>query len=31
VLAGAFSVFTLVHGGINPLVGALCDRLRRSG
>jgi len=28
VLAGAFSVFTLVHGGINPLIGALCDRLR---
>jgi len=31
VLAGAFSVFTLVHGGINPLVGALCDRLRPLG
>ena len=28
VLAGAFSVFTLVHGGVNPLVGALCDRVR---
>ena len=28
VLAGAFSVFTLVHGGVNPLVGALCDRMR---
>ncbi len=28
LLAGAFSVFTLVHGGINPLVGTLCDRLR---
>lgn len=28
VLAGAFSVFTLVHGGVNPLIGALCDRLR---
>ena len=28
VLAGAFSVFTLVHGGVNPLVGVLCDRLR---
>jgi len=28
VLAGAFSVFTLVHGAVNPLVGALCDRLR---
>ena len=28
VLAGAFSVFTLVHGGVNPLIGALCDRIR---
>jgi MFS family permease len=28
VLAGAFSVFTLVHGVANPLVGALCDRVR---
>ena len=28
VLAGAFSVFTLVHGGVNPLVGAWCDRVR---
>ncbi len=28
VLAGAFSVFTLVHGAVNPLVGMLCDRLR---
>ena len=28
VLAGAFSVFTLVHGAANPLVGALCDRIR---
>jgi MFS family permease len=28
VLAGAFSVFTLVHGAVNPVVGALCDRLR---
>jgi MFS family permease len=28
VLAGAFSVFTLVHGVINPLIGSLCDRLR---
>ena len=28
VLAGAFSIFTLVHGGVNPLVGALCDRAR---
>ena len=27
VLAGAFSVFTLVHGGANPLVGMLCDRI----
>jgi MFS family permease len=26
VLAGAFSVFTLVHGGFNALVGALCAR-----
>jgi MFS family permease len=31
VLAGAFSVFTLVHGGVNPLVGVLCDRLRPLG
>jgi len=28
VLAGAFSVFTLVHGAVNPVVGVLCDRLR---
>ena len=28
MLAGAFSVFTLVHGGVNPLVGALCARFR---
>ena len=28
VLAGAFSVFMLVHGGVNPLLGVLCDRLR---
>lgn len=28
VLAGAFSVFTLVHGGANPLIGALCARFR---
>ena len=28
VLAGAFSVFTLVHGAVNPLIGVLCDRLR---
>jgi MFS family permease len=26
VLAGAFSVFTLLHGGVNPLIGALCAR-----
>jgi MFS family permease len=31
VLAGAFSLFTLVHGGVNPAVGALCDRLRPLG
>lgn len=31
LLAGAFSVFTLVHGGVNPVVGALCDRLRPPG
>lgn len=31
VLAGAFSVFTLVHGGASPLVGALCERLRPLG
>jgi MFS family permease len=28
VLAGAFSVFTLVHGALNPVVGALCARFR---
>ena len=28
VLAGAFSVFTLVHGGVNPIIGALCARFR---
>lgn len=28
LLAGAFSVFTLVHGIANPLVGMLCDRMR---
>jgi MFS family permease len=28
VLAGAFSVFTLVHGGVNPLVGVLCARFK---
>ena len=27
VLAGAFSVFTLVHGLANPLIGSLCDRI----
>jgi len=27
VLAGAFSVFTLVHGGVNPIIGTLCDRI----
>jgi MFS family permease len=31
VLAGAFSVFTLVHGGVNPVIGTLCDRLRPLG
>lgn len=31
VLGGAFSVFTLVHGAVNPVVGALCDRLRPLG
>ncbi len=28
LLAGAFSVFTLVHGVANPLIGMLSDRLR---
>ena len=28
VLAGAFSVFTLVHGAANPMIGSLCDRIR---
>jgi MFS family permease len=28
VLAGAFSVFTLVHGAVNPLIGMLCARFR---
>ncbi|MEW6688586.1 MAG: MFS transporter [Pseudomonadota bacterium] len=28
VLAGAFSVFTLVHGAANPVIGMLCDRVR---
>lgn len=27
VLAGAFSVFTLVHGAANPVIGLLCDRI----
>src|SRR3972149_1924182 len=31
VLAGAFSVFTLVHGGVNPLIGVLCERMRPLG
>lgn len=26
VLAGAFSVFTVVHGAANPIIGILCDR-----
>ena len=28
VLAGAFSVFTLLHGAVNPVIGALCARFR---
>ena len=28
MLAGAFSVFTLVHGGLQPMIGALCARVR---
>ena len=28
ILAGAFSMFTLVHGIANPLIGMLCDRMR---
>ena len=28
VLAGAFSVFTLVHGAVNPVIGMLCARFR---
>jgi MFS family permease len=28
LLGGAFSVFTLVHGAMNPVVGALCARFR---
>jgi MFS family permease len=31
VLAGAFSVFTLVHGAVNPVAGVLCDRMRPPG
>ena len=31
VLAGAFSIFTLVHGAVNPVIGTLCDRLRPLG
>lgn len=27
-LAGAFSIFAIVHGFSNPLVGTLCDRVR---
>ena len=27
-LAGAFSLFAIVHGCMNPLVGFLCDRIR---
>src|SRR3989337_1034428 len=30
-LAGAFSVFTLVHGAMNPLLGWLGDRLGARG
>ncbi|MFT4583702.1 MAG: MFS family permease [Gammaproteobacteria bacterium] len=30
LLAGAFSVFAIVHGTTNPLVGFLCDRVRPS-
>src|SRR5688500_5697131 len=28
VVAGAFSVFTIVHGGMNPVAGMLCARFR---
>ena len=28
LLAGAFSVFAIVHGATNPVVGFLCDRVR---
>lgn len=31
MLAGAFSVFTLVHGAVNPLIGTLCARVRPLG
>jgi MFS family permease len=27
LLAGAFSLFALVHGGLSPMLGQLCDRL----
>jgi len=27
VLAGAFSIFTIVHGAANPFIGILCDRV----
>lgn len=27
LLAGAFSLFAIVQGGVNPLLGMLCDRL----
>lgn len=27
VLGGAFAVFTLVHGAVNPFIGILCDRI----
>lgn len=27
MVAGAFSVFAIVHGGINPLIGLMCDRV----
>jgi len=27
VLAGAFSIFTVVHGAANPIIGVLCDRV----
>ena len=31
MLAGAFSVFTLVHGAANPMIGTLCARVRPLG